>query len=94
MCACVMVIVPSSQLFSIRKSFDSKIQGTNRVSSNAVVLCLSRQTIFWSLPSREGLGFMVVHIHWPLPRHVNDIIDGSVPACVCVCVFVCVHIRV
>lgn len=26
MCACVMVIVPLSQLFSIRKSFDSKIQ--------------------------------------------------------------------
>lgn len=49
------------------------------VSSHAMVLSLSGQSAARSLPRAKGLGFVIVDVHWPVPRHVQDIVNGSVP---------------
>ena len=49
------------------------------VSPDAVVFGLTRQSVGWALPGTEGLGLVVVHIHWPVPGHVQYIKHRPVP---------------
>lgn len=42
-------------------------------SSHHVVLCLHRKSVSRSLPLAEGLGLVVVTLHWPVPRHVHHV---------------------
>ena len=44
-----------------------------------MILGFGGEAILWSLPLTKCLGLVIVHVYWPIPWHVNDIIDGPVP---------------
>ena len=52
---------------------------THRVASHAMMFCFSGHSVPRSLPRTKCLCLVIVDIHWPIPRHVNDIIYGTIP---------------